>query len=509
MSTCRRPFFGPCGANKGARNGRFIPFCHLRSHFLDIEGHGEEGKVHGDLVLAEMPESLVLHVVLDLAEDRLWFYGAFRPVPKSSLRGQPLPCPAPVLHQAVVDINLPFSLDPPVAPPAERASLAPPRTVDGAHGHVAAVGPLILCADPFHVLAHRTDEIVFLRVVVQVLLTEDVVPEVAFLLLVEVVVLDVGLHVVRLHESVVLLAAIARVGADLAGHAGIPEGKGAEEGSHRERVPRIGEKAEVGDELALRAYLQVVARLGLPVVHRVLLHPHERGVGIGLAAGVAPVKLLQVAVILRELVRHLLQFPHLFPPLARGCLTLIVHGGGLLGERLAQFGANLRQHLRREADRLVRRGLVLGYRLVNLGEQRLDLFHEPRTVPLNRLAPDERVPVGLRLNLCAVDVLNVEGHQPLRVQQQDKLGEHLVDLILHSVAEAVDSDEVGLLVARKPDEVDVAPERRLNPAAGVDVVHVGVDDNLQKHPRVVGTTAARLVKPADAADVKVVDYGAH
>ena len=111
----------------------------------------------------------------------------------------------------------------------------------------------------------------------------------------EVVVLDVGLHAVRLHESVVLLAAVARVRADLARHAGIPGGKGAEEGPHRERVPRIGEEAEVGDELVLRAYLKVVAWLNLPVVHRVLLHPHERGVGVSLAVGVATAKLLQMA----------------------------------------------------------------------------------------------------------------------------------------------------------------------------------------------------------------------
>ena len=59
--------------------------------------------------------------------------------------------------------------------------------------------------------------------------------------------------------------------------------------------------AEVGDELVLRAYLQVVARLGLPVVHRVFLHPHESGVGIGLAAGVAPVHRFEAAVVQESL----------------------------------------------------------------------------------------------------------------------------------------------------------------------------------------------------------------
>ena len=66
-----------------------------------------------------------------------------------------------------------------------------------------------------------------------------------------------------------------------------------------------------------------------------------------------------------------------------------------------------------------------------------------------------------------------------------------------------------LLVARKPDEVDVALERGLYLAAGVDVVHVGVEDDLQEHLRLVGTAAARLVKPAEAADVKRVNYSAH
>ena len=252
-----RLFFKPYGGRKWARNGRFAPFWHFCCHFLEIEGHGEEGKIHGDLVLAEMVESLVLHVVLYLPEDRLRFNRALRPVFESSLGREPFPCLAPVFQKQVVGRHLPFTLLPPVTTPPERASVTPLRTVDGAHGNVSALVPLMLRADPFHVLAHRTDEIVFLRVVEKIFHAEDVVPEIAFLLLVEVVVLDVGLQAVRLHESVVLLAAVARVRADLAGHAGIPGGKGVEEGPHRERVPRIGEEAEVGDELVLRAYLQV------------------------------------------------------------------------------------------------------------------------------------------------------------------------------------------------------------------------------------------------------------
>ena len=50
-------------------------FCHHRGHFLDVEGDGEEGKVHGDLVFAEVSEALVVHVVLHLPEHGLRLYG--------------------------------------------------------------------------------------------------------------------------------------------------------------------------------------------------------------------------------------------------------------------------------------------------------------------------------------------------------------------------------------------------------------------------------------------------
>ena len=52
-------------------------FCHYSGHFLDVEGDGEEGKVHGDLVFAEVAEALVLHVVLHLPEHGLRLYGPF------------------------------------------------------------------------------------------------------------------------------------------------------------------------------------------------------------------------------------------------------------------------------------------------------------------------------------------------------------------------------------------------------------------------------------------------
>ena len=71
-----------------AKNGR-VPPVHglfdLRAHFLYVEGYGEEGEVHGDLVFAEVPEVAVCHVELHLPK-----YG-FR------LDASPSPVPDPFL----------------------------------------------------------------------------------------------------------------------------------------------------------------------------------------------------------------------------------------------------------------------------------------------------------------------------------------------------------------------------------------------------------------------------
>ena len=71
------------------------------------------------------------------------------------------------------------------------------------------------------------------------------------------------------------------------------------------------------NELVLRGYLHVVARLGLPVVHRVFLHAHERGIVVGLAVAVPLPEDLQLVLVLLHL-RH----------------GLLLHGLDGLAERL-------------------------------------------------------------------------------------------------------------------------------------------------------------------------------
>ena len=57
----------------GCISAIFGSFGYLRAHFLEVEGNGEEGKVHRDLVFAEVAETLVCHVCFHLPEDGLWF----------------------------------------------------------------------------------------------------------------------------------------------------------------------------------------------------------------------------------------------------------------------------------------------------------------------------------------------------------------------------------------------------------------------------------------------------
>ena len=56
-------------AKMGCISPVFGLFRYLRAHFLDVEGYGEEGKVHCDLVFAEVAEAAVCHVELHLTKD--------------------------------------------------------------------------------------------------------------------------------------------------------------------------------------------------------------------------------------------------------------------------------------------------------------------------------------------------------------------------------------------------------------------------------------------------------
>ena len=122
------------------------------------------------------------------------------------------------------------------------------------------------------VLAHRADIVVFGCVVVEVAVMERIGFVARTLFDVEAVVFDVGLHAGLVHEAVVLFGAIAGVGDGDRWQMSVSAEKRVEERYERECVGGIVEEGEVGDELIFGRDLQIISRLGLTVVHRVLLH---------------------------------------------------------------------------------------------------------------------------------------------------------------------------------------------------------------------------------------------
>ena len=65
------------------------------------------------------------------------------------------------------------------------------------------------------------------------------------------------------------------------------------------------------------------------------------------------------------------------------------------------------------------------------------------------------------------------------------LRKHLVDFLLHPVAETVDGNEIRFLISGQPDIMDVTVKELFNFPAGVDVVHIGIQNDLEHHPGVV------------------------
>ena len=70
----------------------------------------------------------------------------------------------------------------------------------------------------------------------------------------------------------------------------------------------------------------------------------------------------------------------------------------------------------------------------------------------------------------------------------------LIDLSLDTIAKAIDRDEVRLLTTSEPDEMRISEEELFYLTAGVYIVHIGVDDHLEHHLRVIGAATHRVVK---------------
>ena len=151
-----------------------------------------------------------------------------------------------------------------------------------------------------------------------------------------------------------------------------------------------------------------------------------------------------------------LQLLYLFLLFTASLLLLFVRRFRLCGKSIFQLPDKRGQGLGRELDSFGLGRFVLRDDLVYLLQQDTYLFLQFRAVLLNGLTPDKGIFVGLGFYLCPVDILHIKSDKTALCQQKHNLREDVVDLVLYTVAEAVDGHEVGALLCRQPYVMDVA-----------------------------------------------------
>ena len=83
----------------------------------------------------------------------------------------------------------------------------------------------------------------------------------------------------------------------------------------------------------------------------------------------------------------------------------------------------------------------------------------------------------------------------------------LVDFLLHPVAETVDGNEIRFLISGQPDIMDVTVKKLFNFPAGVDVVHIGIQNDLEHHLGVVRAAAAFLIQLSETFKIQALNQG--
>ena len=79
--------------------------------------------------------------------------------------------------------------------------------------------------------------------------------------------------------------------------------------------------------------------------------------------------------------------------------------------------------------------------------------------------------------------------------------------MLYPITKTVDRNEVWFLIPGKPDIMDVAKKQFLNHSTGINVVHVGVDNHLEHHLRMIGATTIFFIKSLIVIKVKILNEG--
>ena len=187
-------------------------------------------------------------------------------------------------------------------------------------------------------------------------------------------------------------------------------------------------------------------------------------------------------------------------------LLLFRHGLRRFLQRPVELIGHGHKVCRREILHVVTLGVFLRYGFVYLFKEGFNLGRQLGTVLLGAFAPYESVSVGLRFDLCTVDIFHVKGNEPFLSQHDHQLCEYMVDLLFHPVAEAVDSVEVRLLITGEPDKMDIPFKGGFYLTTGIKVVHVAIYHGLEHHLRMVWTAATLLIKFVEVLQLKVVNY---
>ena len=248
--------------------------------------------------------------------------------------------------------------------------------------------------------AFATQVGIFVRQVLHVLPTPDVMLPFSRLAGFVVVRLDVGRLFMCLEIGIIFLALIASVGDDVRISPAQMLMHAFQEGDERGRVCRLREYVSPDNELCLTAVLDVVGRLQLAVLHGVLFHTHEGSVCICLgeavpaSAGVQfPMIVLQPPDVFVKRFRQPLQWRFASADAVHedDALLLLVSGQSaaqlfemmhLDGFAVPNTDAGIRVHLLQKIRQL---SLQLG------------------KIFLHGFLPDESILVGGRLNLGTVD----------------------------------------------------------------------------------------------------------
>ena len=120
---------------------------------------------------------------------------------------------------------------------------------------------------------------------------------------------------------------------------------------------------------------------------------------------------------------------------------------------------------------------------------------------------DEGVLVRVGLYLRPVYVLDLQADELALHEHLHDLGEQIVPHRREPVlAEEVDGVEVRRLHAAQPHEVHITTEELLHLPTGIDVLEIGVKNDLDQHPGMVAAGAATLIAVLDLPDVEVVDH---